>query len=155
MACESHGSIVRFSPRPWFQPLTGHSLRKSSAALPPGARFLRPRTPGDYPSHEVAKLGRCDIIEGGAGVETGDESMRPAEDGPKAGPEAQQMGTTPTTNALPLPVLMDNGTFQVVSIPKMTRSAFDFFKRQLEAYAAAIILPDGKDATEAPADAGD
>lgn len=44
--------------------------------------------------------------------------------------------------ALPLPVLMGDGSYAIVSIPKMTQTAFKFFKDQLEAYAAAIVVPD-------------
>ena len=47
----------------------------------------------------------------------------------------------PPHDGLPLPVLMDDGTFQLVTIPRMTEAAFEFFKKQLEAYKLAIVLP--------------
>lgn len=43
---------------------------------------------------------------------------------------------------LPLPLLMPDGSIAVVDIPRMTATAFDFFKKQLDAYKAAIVVPD-------------
>lgn len=45
----------------------------------------------------------------------------------------------PSPGAFPLPVLMDDGTFQMVYIPTMTEKAFAFLKTALETYKPAIV----------------
>lgn len=48
----------------------------------------------------------------------------------------------PSNGVLPLPVLMDDGSIQLVVIPRMTEAAFEFFKRQLDTYKPAIVMPE-------------
>jgi hypothetical protein len=49
-------------------------------------------------------------------------------------------------DVLPLPVLMDDGSIRVVNIPRMSATAFEFFKRKLDEYKPAIIAGTGKSA---------
>jgi hypothetical protein len=46
---------------------------------------------------------------------------------------------TPSSDGVPISVVMGKGAAQVITIPKMTQKAFDFFKRQLDAFAEAIV----------------
>lgn len=50
--------------------------------------------------------------------------------------------------ALSLPVIMDGGAVRNVDIPRMTETAFKFFKDQLETYRDAIIKPVQTETTE-------
>ena len=56
------------------------------------------------------------------------------------------------TAALPLPLLMEDGTICTVDIPRMTSATFVFFKKQLDAYERAIVLPS---VTHVPSEEGD
>ena len=50
--------------------------------------------------------------------------------------------TVPSTRPdtiLNLPVAMEDGSFKVIAIPKMTAKAFDFFKKQLDSYRDIIV----------------
>ena len=47
--------------------------------------------------------------------------------------------TPPLGDTLALPVL-DGGTVSIVHIPKMTATAFEFFKKQLDTYKPAIVV---------------
>lgn len=51
-----------------------------------------------------------------------------------------RMNVQPNPDAFPLPILMDDGGFQVVDIPKMTAKAFEFFKTQLDTYRQAFVI---------------
>ncbi|MEX2544906.1 MAG: hypothetical protein WD316_07250 [Phycisphaeraceae bacterium] len=89
----------------------------------------------------LAKLDSEGIMEVADGDESGDDgqgdrgSNPPQVKGAQMHPSSQQ----PPAGTLPLPVLLDDGSFQVVNIPKMTAKAFKFFKEQLEAYRSAIV----------------
>jgi len=53
---------------------------------------------------------------------------------------AMNVAVSQLSDELPLPILMDDGSIQMVSIPKMSAKAFDFFKEQLETYRRAIVM---------------
>ena len=82
----------------------------------------------------LAKLVQGDIIE------DGDHSnLDPPGDGGK--PSQEGILTPPQAGCFPLPVLMDDGSFQVVSIPQMSEAAFKLFKEHLEAYKNGFVRP--------------
>ncbi len=52
----------------------------------------------------------------------------------------------PMGDLIPISVLMGKGASQIISIPKMSGKAFEFFKKQLEAFKEAIVV-DTEEAT--------
>lgn len=50
---------------------------------------------------------------------------------------------------IPLPVLLDDGSVRVISVPRMSAEALEFFRRQLGLYERAIVLPIEKPAEPA------
>lgn len=55
------------------------------------------------------------------------------------------LAAPPATDGVPISVLMAKGKAQIVTIPKMTKKAFEFFKNQLDAFAEAIIQDEPTD----------
>ena len=43
-------------------------------------------------------------------------------------------------DVFPVPVVMDDGDFFVVQVPRMTQQEFEFFKAQLETCQSAIVV---------------
>lgn len=45
--------------------------------------------------------------------------------------------------AFPMPVMMDDGSFVVVEVPRMTDTEFEFFRGQLDVYRRGIVVDKG------------
>lgn len=48
----------------------------------------------------------------------------------------------PRAGYAPVTILMDDGSVQVVNVPKLSDTEFEFFKNQLETFRKAIVKPD-------------
>lgn len=55
---------------------------------------------------------------------------------------------SPRAGYAPVTVLMDDGSVQVVNVPRFSDTEFQFFKDQLETFRKAILKPDPSESTE-------
>ncbi len=74
--------------------------------------------------------------KGGQGARSAPPGSPPGDGGK---PSKEDTLTPPPSGAFPLPVLMDDGSFLVVSIPQMSEAAFKLFKEHLEAYKNGFV----------------
>ena len=84
-----------------------------------------------------AKLYDSDIIEdenGGAG----DERESPERETP-ASERKKAPRMTPSADAIPVTVPLGNGSFEVISIPRMDAKAWAFFENLLKSYRSLIV----------------
>lgn len=88
------------------------------------------------------KMGEVADDEFGDGSQQSGGESKPQQKGTQMVSSANQ----PPAGTLPLPVLLDDGSFQVVNIPKMTNKAFKFFKQQLDTYRSAIVTDQSDEA---------
>lgn len=52
------------------------------------------------------------------------------------------MATGRRYDPIPLAVMEEDGTLYIIQIPRMSASAFEFFKTLLETYKRAIVIPE-------------
>jgi hypothetical protein len=96
---------------------------------------------------DFAGLAKTDIMGSGAeeNGDKGDEDDQALAHRPPADKEKPMV----SEGQIPVPVLMSNGNVTIVSIPKMTKQAFEFFKNQIELFKAAIVV-ESKQEIESP-----